>query len=136
MSETQDPRRSARVDAIVDEFVARYHRSDPVSAEDLVNANPDIAEVLAERLAAAERMLGMADPTCPADEDREHTPHFREEADDRTPPPLGLVIEGYELKGMIHHGGQGVVYRAVQRSTRRSPVGWTPSWGSVSASRG
>jgi len=33
--------------------------------------------------------------------------------------PLPQVLEGYEIVREIHRGGQGVVYEAVQRSTRR-----------------
>ncbi len=33
---------------------------------------------------------------------------------------FGLQIEGYDLQGEIHRGGQGVVYRAVQRGTNRA----------------
>ncbi|MFQ5490504.1 MAG: serine/threonine-protein kinase [Phycisphaerae bacterium] len=47
--------------------------------------------------------------------------------DDRTiavaaaaPPPAQDSIPGYALLGEIHRGGQGVVYRAVQHSTKRT----------------
>ncbi|MEM6672960.1 MAG: serine/threonine-protein kinase [Planctomycetota bacterium] len=37
------------------------------------------------------------------------------------PIPQALPsIEGYEVEGEIHRGGQGVVYRALQRSTKRT----------------
>lgn len=37
----------------------------------------------------------------------------------RIPARTGMEIEGYEIQGEIHRGGQGVVYRALQRGTRR-----------------
>ncbi|MEM7309871.1 MAG: serine/threonine-protein kinase [Planctomycetota bacterium] len=36
-------------------------------------------------------------------------------------PPLGADdVPGYRLQEVLHRGGQGIVYRAIQRSTRRS----------------
>lgn len=35
------------------------------------------------------------------------------------PPPAVIDIPGYQILDEIHRGGQGVVYRAVQRATRR-----------------
>lgn len=37
-----------------------------------------------------------------------------------TPEHLAAALPGYVLEGEIHRGGQGVVYRAVQRSTGRT----------------
>ena len=116
MSERQDSDPGAELDAIVDEFVTRYHTDNPVRAEDLVDDHPEIAEELAERLAAAERMLGGGPPVSDGDDTMAHA-----EAHVGTPRLTpGLVIEGYDIIRMLHHGGQGIVYQAVQRSTKRA----------------
>ena len=116
VSERQDSDPGAELDAIVDEFVTRYHTDNPVRAEDLVDDHPEIAEELAERLAAAERMLGGGPPVSDGDDTMAHA-----EAHVGTPRLTpGLVIEGYDIIRMLHHGGQGIVYQAVQRSTKRA----------------
>ncbi|MCP4246822.1 MAG: protein kinase [bacterium] len=108
----------AALDAIVDDFVASHQAGDSVTAEDIVDAHPEFAEELAERLAAAEELLrwsGQADgeATTPS------APTPASEAPEAA-PPTGPNIAGYDLIRRLGHGGQGVVYEAIQKSTKRT----------------
>ena len=123
MSERRNSEQAARLDAIVDEFVSRYHSESPARAEDLVDAHPEIAEALAERLSAAERMLDAARAESGTGNTTAHTEIYNDTL--RTSPihqaySPSMVIEGYDVIRMLHHGGQGIVYQAVQRSTDRT----------------
>ncbi|MHC5110463.1 MAG: protein kinase domain-containing protein [Planctomycetota bacterium] len=121
MSEPRSASGTSRIDEIVDEFVARYHSDNPLRAEDLVDAHADMAEQLAARLAAAESLLAEdhdtqqrlgRDPAYPGLSQVTGQP--------RQPPSVeALSLPGYQIIGEIHRGGQGVVYLAVQESTRR-----------------
>lgn len=102
MSDPDGEQHSGKIDALVDEFVRRLRGGEPVAAEDLVDAHPDISEELAARLAAAEALLDRSPPLSSA-----------------ASSPSSPSIPGYRIGAEVHRGGQGVVYRAVQEGTRR-----------------
>lgn len=41
-------------------------------------------------------------------------------SEDASPEPLPQFVEGYKILSEIHHGGQGVVYQAIQKATKRT----------------
>ncbi|MFQ5507390.1 MAG: protein kinase, partial [Planctomycetota bacterium] len=55
----------------------------------------------------------------PPDQDERITVGSSDDLDARTTPAAGPAIEGYEITREIHRGGQGIVYQAIQRSTKR-----------------
>ncbi len=111
MNAEESARRSARIDAVVDEFVRRRHAGEAVLPEDLVDAHPDISEELAARLGAAEAMLDQPESSVARLPVEFNGPLVAPQ----TPPS----IPGYAITETIHRGGQGVVYRATQESTGR-----------------
>ncbi len=94
--------RDERIGRILNEYLDRARRGEPVSEAELLEANPDLADELREH-------FGMV----------RHVKSSRgeEPAGAALPPPDALP--GYEILGEIHRGGQGVVYEAMQKATRR-----------------
>ena len=70
----------------------------------------------AELKARLEEMLDAHDRSGPLESP---PPTVSIEADLRSPAGLPEPIEGYEIVRELHRGGQGVVYQAVQKSTKR-----------------
>ncbi|MFH1417431.1 MAG: protein kinase [Planctomycetota bacterium] len=122
MANAHGPGRAARINDIVDRFVARYCSGDPLHAEDLVDAHGDIADELAERLAAAEELLRRTQPATASHE--AETSRRTDVGASNGPTGLslvpGVIIAGYDITRIVHHGGQGVVCQAAQHSTGRT----------------
>jgi len=108
-----DEDRLARVHRLIDECIERRSGGGDVSHDDLVAAHPDLMPELAEELrhlAVIERARRRASGSS----------QLEPLAAMPGGPALGAdVFPGYDIVGEIHRGGQGVVYRAVQRSTQR-----------------
>lgn len=87
-----------QIGQILNDFLDRKGRGEDVSAEQLLQDHPEFAAELQEHL----EML------------RELAP-----GDARDLPPAS-AIPGYRLVRLIHRGGQGTVYQAIQQSTGRT----------------
>ncbi|MCP4246449.1 MAG: serine/threonine protein kinase [bacterium] len=107
-----DAQREARLEAIVRECIRRRVDGEGPSDQQLLTEHSDLLPELGEELRklalieAAERRVGSS---AGASTDWRAA---------RLPP--GDSFPGYEIIGEIHRGGQGVVYRAVQKSTQRT----------------
>jgi WD40 repeat protein/predicted Ser/Thr protein kinase len=98
-----------RVLRVIEEVIQR-RRDEVVSDAEIIDAHPDLMPELAAKLDALRRV------------------EMAEQWASSEMPPLGgqapAVLPadsfpGYDLKAEVHRGGQGVVYRAVQKATRR-----------------
>ena len=97
-----------RVGRVLNEFLDRRARGEAVSEVDLLAEHPDIADELREALAVLQDMQPAAGPAGSGN---------RPACESLTAPLPD--IEGYEILRELHHGGQGAVYQAIQKSTKR-----------------
>jgi len=93
-----------RIGQILNEYLDRKQRGEAVSEQEILDANPDIADELRAHFG----MVGQVLPGLTGSGGAAATP----------PLPQDL-LPGYEILDEIHRGGQGVVYQAVQKATRR-----------------
>lgn len=114
---SQPDSQRARVAGVVADLRARRAAGEVVSDEELLAAHPDLRALLMAELSKlrlvqrARRLAG----------DPGHGTTRLPSGAAGDAPPLLLVdqIPGYEIRGEIHRGGQGVVFHAVQISTGR-----------------
>ncbi|GMU35229.1 MAG: tetratricopeptide repeat protein [Planctomycetia bacterium] len=107
--------RHARLLPVVEDAIARRLQGEDLSDDAIIEAHPelmpDLRELLGElrNVEAARRRAGGSSNVLglgPADRiDRDKSSAF--------------FLAGYDVRGEIHRGGQGVVYRAVQKFTQR-----------------
>lgn len=96
--------RDLRIGLVLDEYLTRQQRGEPACEEELLAAHPDLAEDL-----------------------RAHFEMFRQvtpslsfgQAENSTAALPADALPGYDIQNEIHRGGQGVVYEALQKATRR-----------------
>ncbi len=104
MASEHDDSRDLRIGRILNELLDRQQRGEPVGEQEVLDANPDLADELREHFA----MMHQVEPM---------TSHGRQSGAVAALPRDALP--GYEILGEIHRGGQGVVYQAMQKATRR-----------------
>lgn len=105
--------RNARLQQIVDECIERRATGNAVPDVELITAHPDLMPELGEELknlAIFEKAQRRADAT-------ETSPVGSAL---NTAVPMSDSFPGYESVNEIRRGGQGVVYRAIQKSTKRN----------------
>lgn len=103
------PDRITRIQRVVAECAARRAAGEALSDADVIAAHPDLMPELAEALTRLAAPAASGDATT--------IMHPRLPAADR-PLPTN-AFPGYTVLAEISAGGQGVVYRAIQQSTRR-----------------
>ncbi len=111
---TTNDDRAARVQNILQDVVARRSAGEALPNERVAAAHAELMPELGERLrelAIVERAREQADSTIASGaETRALSPSSG-------PPPDSFA--GYEIVREIHRGGQGVVYQAIQKTTKR-----------------
>ncbi len=115
-ADTTEIERSARIRRVVDEVISRRCSGEPVSDDSVEFSHPELmpelgAELRALRLIDGARFVAEATQVVA-------TPN-----DDSRGAPIGRLpldaFPGYELLRELHRGGQGIVYLAIQKATRR-----------------
>jgi tetratricopeptide (TPR) repeat protein len=99
-----------RLSQVLAEVVARRAAGETVADEALAAAHPELMPRLGEKLRVlgllerAERRAASTDPA----------------AEGVTTDALNLALPGYAIVREVHRGGQGVVYQAVHKATKRN----------------
>ena len=109
MADQQADSRDERIGRILNEYMDRAQRGEPVDEHELLEANPDLADELREHFAMVRRVgTAVSDGTSGG-------------ASAVAPPPEALP--GYEILGEIHRGGPGALSTAPRRGrAKRSRV--------------
>lgn len=108
----------ARVEAVVREVIQERRAGSAVDYAKVEQEHPDLSPQLGQRL----QRLKAIDEGSRRARQEPHTPGAKESqydwgGDDLT--FLRSALEGYDILERIHYGGQGVVYRGQQRTTKR-----------------
>ncbi|MBI5865367.1 MAG: protein kinase [Planctomycetes bacterium] len=124
--------RASRLAGLLADVARRRQAGEAVDDAALVAAHPDLMPELAEQLRAlglvgqamARAQAGPADVTIDSAAQAETRFSPSGGSTLETPAPQdelahGESIPGYEILREIHRGGQGVVYQAIQKSTKR-----------------
>ena len=108
---------TARIERIIDEVIRKEAAGEPIDAEALEREHPELMPALRDQLGklqaiqAASRAASRLDPSddnAEYNEDLDEEQRFFEES-----------LGGYRILERLEHGGQGVVYRAIQKSAKR-----------------
>lgn len=111
-----DAERVDRIRAIVDRALAEWEAGTPADPEAVIAANPDYMPELESQLRTAHTIFRAR-----MDAAGSSQAHRLDEADDEAEELRALQpgLPDYELKNRLQRGGQGVVYRAFSKKTRR-----------------
>jgi len=115
---TPDPREE-QIGRILNDFLDARARGEPVSEDELFARYPEFADQLREHLAMLREMGGMPGAgRADGSDTTDQTLDIRGTGSSFASLPHDSFT-GYEIIHEVHRGGQGVVYQAIQKATKR-----------------
>lgn len=108
--------RSQRIEAIVAEYIESMADAASPRLEELVRAHPDLAPELEEVLRKTVRKSIEASAATPS---KASTVAHEPRRVQATPLPPPGTFDGYDIVGVLGHGAQGIVYKAIEHRPRR-----------------
>jgi len=117
-SDDDNASRAERIARAVEDCMTRREAGQTLSDEQITEAYPDLMPELGERLQAIRAVEPADGPVVSSATQDAAALRFPGGTPQAGRSPR-LAIEGYEIVGELHRGGQGVVYQGVQRSTKR-----------------
>ncbi len=107
---------SNQLDSVIEEVIARRSAGEDVPDSDIEQAYPHLLPQLAERLSTL-RAIEAARLAARSGDDNKDDDEFTFLDEDFE--FLREELSGYEILEQVEYGGQGVVYKAIQKATKR-----------------
>lgn len=113
---TPDPEQQKEIEDLIERCMQRCAGGEVLDEEQVISQHEDLMPELGERLQAMRMILDVGKPGLSDDDE---TLTIERIAPDSEVSVLRDAIPGYEILHQLHRGGQGAVYLAIQKGTKR-----------------